>query len=449
MHRIIRFVALPMLAAATMGNRPSCDDTPPTLTCDMNSFFLQPGTCVEFQNPCGDHQWQWSQVDFFRLCDPPRGIYVQTQRDLRARFVCAAATVGSLSDEPVGYSYTRHGGNGLGTFRVSIGTAMSVSLSANPTMISPGGSSQLTTSITGGVGPYSFSWSPSLGLDNPTIGNPIASPTANTSYTVTVTDSGGSQASASVTIFVGMGVQASATPSTIDPGGTSSLIAIAQGGVPPYTYEWTPAATLDDATIPFPNASPAITTTYNVVVSDSARSSAAGDVTVSVNLVVTAAAAPDEINSGEQSQLGTIVQGGLPPYIFDWTPPDSLDDPWLPDPIATPSVTTEYTLVVTDAAGTEATDTVLVTLLPVGLTACFTAMQTGFPVEVDATCSAGNIVEYRWWADYNFDGQPATTITTTPLAAFLYEELGTMTIRLEVVDDLGATHATTQQFDVQ
>ena len=110
---------------------------------------------------------------------------------------------------------------------------------------------------------------------------------------------------------------------------------------------------------------------------------------------------------------------------------------------------------VTDSATDEATDSVTVTVLPAGLTACFTAIQTGFlpdsapSVAVDATCSVGSIVDYRWWADYNFVGQSATTITTTPLASFLYEELGTMTLRLEVVDNLGATHATIQEFDVQ
>jgi hypothetical protein len=436
-----------------LGTRVDCDDTPPTLTCDMVSFQLQPGICVEFQNPCGDHQWR--SIDGFRLCEPPPGIYVQTQRNPRARFLCADANAGNLSDVPVDFFYVRPGNTGLGMFRVTVGNAMSVVVSANPTTISPGGSSQLTTSITGGTSPFSFSWCPSIGLDDSMIQNPIASPTTNTQYTVTVTDAGGGQASASVTISVGMGVQANATPSTIDPGGTSSLIALASGGVPPYTYAWSPAASLDNATIPFPNASPTNTTKYSVIVSDSAGSAVSGDVTVFVNLIVTATAAPDEINPGGVSQLGTIVQGGLPPYSFDWSPSDSLDDPSPPDPIATPSVTTQYTVVVTDSDAVVAMDSVTVTVLSVGLTACFTAMQTGFlpenapTVEADATCSSGDIIEYRWWADYDFVGQPPTTTTMTPFATFLYEELGTMTLRLEVVDNLGATHATTLDFDVQ
>ncbi len=40
------------------------------------------------------------------------------------------------------------------------------------------------------------------------------------------------------------------------------------GGVPPFTYAWTPAAGLNDATLASPTASPSVTTTYTVTVSD-------------------------------------------------------------------------------------------------------------------------------------------------------------------------------------
>ena len=46
-----------------------------------------------------------------------------------------------------------------------------------------GGSVQL--SATGGT---TFTWSPSTGLSNPNIGNPVANPTSTTTYVVTVGD---------------------------------------------------------------------------------------------------------------------------------------------------------------------------------------------------------------------------------------------------------------------
>ena len=54
---------------------------------------------------------------------------------------------------------------------------------------------------TGGSGTYTYSWTPTTGLDDPTLANPTASPTVNTTYTVVVTDTATSNtASSSVTV---------------------------------------------------------------------------------------------------------------------------------------------------------------------------------------------------------------------------------------------------------
>ena len=57
--------------------------------------------------------------------------------------------------------------------------------------ICAGGSVQIGGSPTGAGGsggPYTFSWSPAAGLDNPTAANPNTSPATTTTYTVTVTE---------------------------------------------------------------------------------------------------------------------------------------------------------------------------------------------------------------------------------------------------------------------
>ena len=54
--------------------------------------------------------------------------------------------------------------------------------------ICSGSSVQLDGSASGGTEPYAYSWAPSAGLDNPNIANPNASPSENTTYTLTVTD---------------------------------------------------------------------------------------------------------------------------------------------------------------------------------------------------------------------------------------------------------------------
>ncbi len=54
--------------------------------------------------------------------------------------------------------------------------------------ITPGGSTQLNGTVTGGVIPYSYSWTPATGLSNPDIINPLATPAATTIYRLTVSD---------------------------------------------------------------------------------------------------------------------------------------------------------------------------------------------------------------------------------------------------------------------
>jgi len=59
-----------------------------------------------------------------------------------------------------------------------------------------------TPSVNGGTSPYTYSWSPSLGLNQDNTANPAASPVASIVYTMTVTDSKGCINSKSVTVTV-------------------------------------------------------------------------------------------------------------------------------------------------------------------------------------------------------------------------------------------------------
>lgn len=60
--------------------------------------------------------------------------------------------------------------------------------SSNPVTLCDGNSAQLYANAVGGTGTYTYSWTPAVGLNNPTVPNPIASPEATTTYSVTVSD---------------------------------------------------------------------------------------------------------------------------------------------------------------------------------------------------------------------------------------------------------------------
>jgi len=81
------------------------------------------------------------------------------------------------------------------------GNPLSVTASASPSEICDGESSQLNANASGGTGNFEYQWTPTTGLSNPEIQNPVATPTETTTYTVTV-DDGNSSISDDVTITV-------------------------------------------------------------------------------------------------------------------------------------------------------------------------------------------------------------------------------------------------------
>ena len=83
--------------------------------------------------------------------------------------------------------------------RVNVSPVGTVTSTANPTTITIGQTSQITTTTLPG---YTYSWSPSETLDNPNIPNPVASPKQTTTYNLTVTSPDGCVATRAVTITV-------------------------------------------------------------------------------------------------------------------------------------------------------------------------------------------------------------------------------------------------------
>lgn len=81
------------------------------------------------------------------------------------------------------------------------GGAMAASVNAMPGSICLGNSTQLQVNAIGGTGDYTYSWSPTTGLGDPHISNPIAYPAETTTYTCTVSDGQTSQ-TLSVTVTV-------------------------------------------------------------------------------------------------------------------------------------------------------------------------------------------------------------------------------------------------------
>jgi gliding motility-associated-like protein len=133
-----------------------------------------------------------------------------------------------------------------------------------------------TPTVTGNAA--SYSWTPSAGVSNPNIANPVLSPQATTTYTVTAT-LGTCSLQRTLTVNVFQGATANAGPDiAIIAGDVYQMVASASTG----TYLWTPSTALSSPSILNPTATPATTTTYSLRVTSPDGCLATDDMTITV-----------------------------------------------------------------------------------------------------------------------------------------------------------------------
>lgn len=114
----------------------------------------------------------------------------------------------------------------------------------------------------------SYSWTPTIGLDDPNIQNPTASPEQTTVYHVLAVDANGCQATDSVVVYVQS--LPYFPPITLDTtvctGDTVKVKLTNIGFVSNYNYQWEPETGLDNPHIPFAMASVTESTVYTLTI---------------------------------------------------------------------------------------------------------------------------------------------------------------------------------------
>ncbi len=128
------------------------------------------------------------------------------------------------------------------TIHVLVGNTVYVSATATPPSICAGASSQLLATPLGGTPPYTFSWTPTTGLNNPNIANPVASPTVTTWYHVNLVDGASHTANDSALVSI------IPTPNT--PGIITGPAVVCQDSTTIYTIQNVPNATSYSWTVP-------------------------------------------------------------------------------------------------------------------------------------------------------------------------------------------------------
>lgn len=135
-----------------------------------------------------------------------------------------------------------------------------------------------TTTLNAGSTGTNFSWSPTLGLSDPGIANPVVMIAATTEFFVTVSNSCGLiEDSLTVTILPVPTVEAG-FDQTICIGHTVPLLGVGTG-----TFAWLPVTGLDNPGISNPNANPTTTTTYTLTVTGMNNCSKSDSLTIFVD----------------------------------------------------------------------------------------------------------------------------------------------------------------------
>ena len=183
----------------------------------------------------------------------------------------------------------------------------------------------------------------------------------NYNVTLTTTTGGGacsSQKQQTVPVYAAPTASASALPNVVMYGGTSQLSASA-GTAGTFNFHWEPANKVvnpnsqNTATIGLQ-----ATTTFTVTITNpQGGCSSSAQVTVSIEgsgMTAMASADAYELCEGESTTLHATPSGGTGDYTYTWTPANTLSNPNIQNPVATPPVgTTQYTCQVGDGYTTQ------------------------------------------------------------------------------------------------
>jgi gliding motility-associated-like protein len=299
---------------------------------------------------------------------------------------------------------------------VTITQSPQLTLSAStPSLICNGSTGTITTSLSGGMAPYTFMWS--TGATTPSI-----TQTAGT-YSVTVTDNNtpGCTATATATITQAPPIvlTGSSTPVSCFGASNGSAGVSVSGGVGPYSYFWPVNNSTANTVYGLPAG------TYQVTVTDAIGCSQTISVSVTqptqLNAVITS------VNNvscfgGNNGSAAVSVSGGTPGYSYSWSPVGGTT------PTATNLTAGGYIVTVTDIKGCIRTATASITqppqltVAPVSITNVSCYNGNNGSATVSANGGTGTLSYY--WIETGTTGATATGLFTGTYNALVTDASG-------------------------
>ncbi len=320
---------------------------------------------------------------------------------LTGSFSPSAAGVGTT---PITYTYTSAPCTVTSTSNVVV-NPLPIVFAGNDAIICAGASTGLQA-----IGASTYQWSinggAAVGLNNPSVANPQASPTTTTVYSVLGVDANGctsvDQVQVSVnplpTINAGSNVSiCPGIPSTLGASGAS-------------TYAWTPSSGLTGANTATPAANPASTQTYTVTGTDANGCQNTDQVTVTVfpQPVVTASSTSPII----ECQTAQLTATGLVSYNWVNTagPDATIVTPNSANTDVGPLANSTYTVSGIDANGCAGSATISVVVNPITVSIVNATAINPSTFSFDVTSNATN---FDW--DFYTDGISDASTTNTSI----------------------------------
>ncbi len=195
---------------------------------------------------------------------------------------------------------------------------------------------------------------------------------------------------------------------------------------PTYNYSWFPTTGVSAPNTPDPFITTANTASYLLTATDANGCQASDDVTIIVNPnPVAIAGVGQTICEGESADLNGW---GAPTLL--WSPATGLSDPTIGTPTASPTTTTVYTLLVTDANGCQDSDAITITVNPVPTVNAGTdaTMCVGEPHQM----TGSGALDYAW--------SPATGLSNPTIADPIFDGLVSASYTLTGTDANGCSN---------
>ncbi|MEO8150644.1 MAG: T9SS type A sorting domain-containing protein [Bacteroidia bacterium] len=225
------------------------------------------------------------------------------------------ATTANLTGLPAGaYTLTVTTGSGGCTNTSFITLTQPSAINATTSGVNPscgGNNGSATVAVSGGTGPYSYSWNTVPIRTTATITGLAAG-----AYTVTVTDANGCTKSKSVTLInaAGLTVTGVVTNAKCNGTATGSIDITPAGGTAPYTYLWSTGHTTQD------RLNVLAAGTYTVTVTDSKGCTGQFSATITQPAVITATSTSTNVScfGGNNGTASVTPSGGTPGYTYSW-----------------------------------------------------------------------------------------------------------------------------------